>query len=254
MSKPPQLPGDPTELHLHFGHTDALSDTPLAETLERWDVTVLHGRDVHDDSRCPNSGSESSSDPCTRDDCPARAKSVAVGQMTFHRVHLDRGMNAHWALEGESEDLYEIAQALLNKDTGYFTDEVDACLAYAGGLDLLIMERVTLARLWRGQGLGAILAAQAIHRLSPGCRAVACSPGLSDIDQPPLDRAEWDRVAARVRAGWERVGFRPYKDNILLASPADEVLEEQRAVLRAEFAELGIAWRRASAEGSRAGA
>jgi hypothetical protein len=92
-----------------------------------------------------------------------------------------------------------------------------------------------------------------IHRLIPGCRAVACSPGISDLGldrQRTLDRAEWGRVTARIRTGWERVGFHLYRDNVHLASPADEFLHEQRAMLRADLVQLGAAWRKAAAEGS----
>ncbi|MFE9407383.1 hypothetical protein ACFYN0_01060 [Streptomyces sp. NPDC006704] len=254
MSKRPQLPGDPSELHLHIAYNDDLRDTPHAETVERFDVAVRHGRDVHDDGRCPGAGDAGTDGQCVDGGCPALAKDgVEVGQMAFFRVHLDRGMNAFWALEEEGEDLYEFAQVLLDKDTGNFTDEVDESLAYAGGLALLIMDRVTLARPWRGRGLAAILAAEAIHRLLPGCRAVACLPGISDLgpgQQRTLDRAEWDRVTARIRTGWERVGFRHYRHDVYLVSSADEVLEQQRAVLRAELAELGAAWRKAATEDS----
>ncbi|MFC8125965.1 hypothetical protein [Streptomyces sp. NPDC057302] len=47
----------------------------------------------------------------------------------------------------------------------------------------------------------------------------------------------------RITRGWQRVGFQPYRDNVLLLSPASLLLEEQRSFLRREFAELGAAWR-----------
>lgn len=34
--------GDPAELYLRISHTDALSGTPHADTLERWEAAVLH--------------------------------------------------------------------------------------------------------------------------------------------------------------------------------------------------------------------
>lgn len=135
MSKPPQLPGDPSELHLHNGYNDDLRDTPRAETVERWDVAVRHGRDVHDGTRCPGASGAGADSQCTDADCPAVVKDGSeVGQMSFYRVHLDRKMNAFWALAEEGEDLYEFAQVLLDQDTGNFTDDVDESLAYAGGL------------------------------------------------------------------------------------------------------------------------
>ncbi|WP_143064612.1 hypothetical protein [Streptomyces colonosanans] len=81
--------------------------------------------------------------------------------MTFYRVHLDRGRNAFWAMEEESEELYETAQVLLDPETGFFTDEVSERLEYVGSA-LLVMDRVTLDPPWRGHGLAAVLACEAI--------------------------------------------------------------------------------------------
>lgn len=106
------LPGDPAELHLRIAY----------------DVAILHHRRVHEARRCPEASSE-----CVADDCPAYVvDDVSVGSMTFFRVHLDRGRNAYAALEEQSEDLYEIAQVLLDPGTGYYTDEVSELLEYSG--------------------------------------------------------------------------------------------------------------------------
>lgn len=109
---------------------------------------------------------------------------------------------------------------------------------------LLVMDRVTLEPPWRGHGLAAVLACEAITRLMAGCRAVACSPGITDLSSQRLtDKAEWDRVNARIAHGWERLGFRPYRDNVYLLSPASQDLEEQRGALRRHLADLGASWR-----------
>ncbi|MFD9817335.1 hypothetical protein [Streptomyces sp. NPDC059080] len=163
--------------------------------------------------------------------------------MTFYRVHLDRGCNAYGAMEEESEDLYETAQVLLDPQTGSFTDEVSERLEYVGSA-LLVMDRVTLAPPWRGHGLAAVLACEAITRLMAGCRAIACSPGITDLSSHRLmDQAEWDRVNARIAMGWERLGFRPYRANVYLLSPISQDLEEQRGALRRHLADLGASWR-----------
>lgn len=66
-----------------------------------------------------------------------------------------------------------------------------------------------------------------------GCRAIACSPGVSDLSSQRLtDRSEWDRVNAKIAQGWQSLGFRLYRDNVYLLSPASEDLEEQRSALR----------------------
>ncbi|WP_432112643.1 hypothetical protein [Streptomyces sp. S1] len=167
--------------------------------------------------------------------------------MAFYKVHLDQGMNAFRAMEGESEELYETGQALLDPVMGNFTEDASERLPYVGSA-LLVMDRVALAERWRGHGLGAILATEAIHRLMAGCRAVACSPGITDLSSDRLrNQGEWDRVNAKIARGWERIGFRPYQETVYLLSPASEELEEQRGAMRGRLAELGASWRLAHA-------
>ncbi|WP_435059101.1 hypothetical protein [Streptomyces sp. bgisy060] len=217
MNAPSLPPDDPSELRLRISYTDELTDIPQADTMERWDVDVLHGE-------------------------------RAAGSITFYRVYLDRGMNAFRVMEEESEDLGEIAQALLDPSTGNFTEEASSWLPYIGS-SLLVMDKVTLDAPWRGHGLGAILATEAIHRLMAGCRAIACSPGVTDLSSDRLlSRTEWERVTAKITRGWERIGFLPYEGNVFLLSPASLELEEQRGTLRQRLAELGISWRRAQAD------
>ncbi|MFI7102790.1 hypothetical protein ACIBK8_25925 [Streptomyces sp. NPDC050161] len=239
MIEPSSLPGDPSELHLRISHDDELRDTPQADTLERWNVAVLHRRRTH-------GGGQRSAAPssCSTSDCPScTVEDTTVGSMTFYRVHLDRGRNAFWAMEEESEELYEIAQVLLDPETGSFTSEVSERLEYVGSA-LLVMDRVTLDPPWRGHGLAAVLGCEAIHRLMAGCRAIACSPGITDLSSQRLtDRAEWDRVNAKITQGWESLGFRLHCDNVYLLSPASQDLEEQRDALRRRLAELGASWR-----------
>lgn len=108
------------------------------------------------------------------------------------------------------------------------------------------MDRVTLDPPWRGHGLAAVLACEAISRLMVGCRAVACSPGVTDLSSQRLtDRSEWDRVNVKIARGWQSLGFRHYQGTVYLLSPVSQVLEEQRDVLRRRLAELGASWRAA---------
>ncbi|MEU9735215.1 hypothetical protein [Streptomyces sp. NPDC048002] len=239
MIESSSLPGDPTELHLRISFDDELWDTPQADTLERWNVAVLHRRRTHDGAQGPAAGSA-----CTAAGYPScTTEDVAIGEMTFYRVHLDRGRNAYWAMEEESEDLYETAQVLLDPETGSFTSEVSERLEYVGSA-LLVMDRVTLEPQWRGHGLAAALAIEAVHRLMTGCRAIACAPGITDLSARRLtDRSEWDRVNTKIAQGWEAIGFRLYRDNIYLLSPSSQDLEEQRGVLRSRLVELGASWR-----------
>ncbi|MFF1715546.1 hypothetical protein [Streptomyces sp. NPDC058268] len=54
----------------------------------------------------------------------------------------------------ESEDLVEIAHALLDEQTGNFTTEAAKVLEYAG-MDLLVMDRVQLQKEWGGARAGS---------------------------------------------------------------------------------------------------
>lgn len=238
VSKRPPLPGDPSDLHLRISYDDELWDTPQADTLERWSVAVLHRRRMHDGDQ----GAATTN--CVTADCPAcTLGDVTVGSMTFYRVHLDRGRNAYWAMEEESEELYETAQAILDPETGFFTRDVSELLEYVGSA-LLVMDRVTLDPAWRGRGLAAVLGCEVIHRLMAGCRAIACSPGITDVSSQRLtDQSEWNRVNAQIAHGWQSLGFRHYRDNVYLLSPASQDLDEQRDVLRGRLAELGASWR-----------
>ncbi|MDO0909762.1 hypothetical protein QQM39_02455 [Streptomyces sp. DT2A-34] len=92
MSKRPQLPGDPSDLYLRIYSDDELCDTPQADTLERWSVSVLHRRSVHDGGQGPAATSS-----CVTVECPAcTVEDATVGSVTFYRVHLDRGRSAYF--------------------------------------------------------------------------------------------------------------------------------------------------------------
>lgn len=217
MKAPSLLPGDPSELSLRLCYTDELTDSPQADTMERWDVAVLH-------------------------------EGTTAGSITFYRVNLDRGLNAFRVMEQESDELDEIAQVLLDPDTGNFTEDASGQLPYVGS-SLLVMDKVTLDEPWRGYGLGAILAIEAIHRLMAGCRGIACSPGVTDLSSDRMrDQTEWDRVNDKIARGWERIGFRLHQGNVYLLSPVSTQLEEQRGAMRQRLAELSTSWRTAQDE------
>ncbi|MFF4205738.1 hypothetical protein ACFYZ8_34380 [Streptomyces sp. NPDC001668] len=230
-----QLPADPSKLYLHYTTTHGLVEDPYSETLQRWGVSVRHAGANDSDRRPTPKAPHDHAD-----------QEIEIGRMEFYRVRLDQGMNGYTAMEEESEELSEIAGALLHPD-GYFTTEASERLLYAG-TDLLVMDRVVLITPWRGFGLGAVLAAEAINRLAPGCRAVACIPGIADPDgswRP--DQAEWDRVTAKITTGWERVGFTRFRDTVYLLDPATGVLEEQRSHLRSEYLQMCMDWKSTTA-------
>lgn len=105
MSKRPQLPGDPSDLYLRISYDDALRDTPQADTLERWNVSVLHRRRVHDAGQGPAATSS-----CVALGCPScTVDDATVGSMTSYRVHLDRGRNAFFIPPSRAREMLALA-------------------------------------------------------------------------------------------------------------------------------------------------
>ncbi|MEV6171807.1 hypothetical protein AB0L99_26795 [Streptomyces sp. NPDC051954] len=87
-------------------------------------------------------------------------------EMTFYRVHLDRGQNAYWAMVEESEELNETAQVLLDPQPRSFTSEVRELLEYVGPPCSSWIG-------WRWHGLATVLGIEAIHRGTWGPKGTA---------------------------------------------------------------------------------
>ncbi|MER5439089.1 hypothetical protein [Streptomyces sp. NPDC002790] len=244
-----QLPADPAQLHLAYAFGHGLRDGGHERCIERWEVAVRHGFEVHDDARCPTLTGPTGADDCLGE-CPAFCKDgVQVGSMVFYRIHLQEGMNPFWAMEEESQDLYEIAEVLIDSETGRFVDDLDEGLCGLGS-DLLVMDQVVLYEPWRGFGLGQVLAAEAIKRLAPGAQVVACSPGISDPQHmAESNDAEWERVTAKIAAGWQRVGFQEFRDGVYVIDTGTVAGDNALSELWQEFDALTTAWRKLLATG-----
>ncbi|MFE4976450.1 hypothetical protein ACFRAR_30655 [Kitasatospora sp. NPDC056651] len=60
-------------------------------------------------------------------------------------------MNPFWAMEEETQDLYEIAEAIFNGQKNDYSEEfTDLVEMHVGGSDLLVLDRAELTDPWRG--------------------------------------------------------------------------------------------------------
>ncbi|MFE2689690.1 hypothetical protein [Streptomyces mirabilis] len=190
-----ELSSDPARLHLHYGHGHPAVPYDFEGTLESWYVKVTYGM----------AGDEEWEDEGSR----APAAGTEVGHVILWRLRDYTGDNRWEAADAESGDLAVIASAVLGRSgrAGYSAAFEKAVTHRVG--DLLILDRVHLDRAWRGFGLGPILAAEAIRRLSGGCCAVAAYPDMAGYpeDREQLTEACRRQAKKKIAALWESIGF-----------------------------------------------
>lgn len=144
--------------------------------------------------------------------------------------------------DAQSGDLESIAATVL--DDGEYSAAFQEAIDCPVG-DLLILDRVFLALPWRGFGLGPVLAAEAIRRLSGGCCAVAAEPGMAEWphNRDEVTDAYRARVKAKIAALWESVGFHAFHSGVqLLDTSMREPIELHRA-RRKELKNLSAAYK-----------
>lgn len=170
-----ELPGDPARLHLHYGHGHPAVPYDYEDTLEPWHVAVTYGIAGDEESEVEEGDGGGH----------APAADSKIGHLILWRLRDYTGDNRWEAADAESGDLEVIVSAVLGRSgrTGYSAAFEKAVTHPVG--DLLILDRVSLDKAWRGFGLGPALAAEAIRRLSGGCCAVAVFPGMGES---PEDR------------------------------------------------------------------
>ena len=80
----------------------------------------------------------------------------------------------------------------------------------------MILHQVAVAEPWRGHGLGPILAAHALHFMAPNARLAACRISPADFADAGVDRLWAELESVRVGALLERIGFRRWREVILI--------------------------------------
>ncbi|MFJ3616187.1 hypothetical protein [Streptomyces hydrogenans] len=228
-----ELPGDPADLELVYSHSHRASPYEYEDTLEHWTVSVRYLRDPL----------EKYEDGCDGGCGASGDSSTQVGYLRLWRLRDYTGADRLMVADCESGDLESIVSAVLDRDeySAAFEEVIECPVG-----DLLILDRVYLAKPWRGFGLGPLFAAEAIRRLSGGCCAVAAEPGMAEWPDNRDEVTDEYRAVAKQKIGalWESVGFLPFQDGVQLL---DTSMQEPLDLLdrrRAELMELSAAYQK----------
>ncbi|MFC9337409.1 hypothetical protein ACFT0G_03085 [Streptomyces sp. NPDC057020] len=201
------------------------------DTLEHWRVSI---RAYHDEEECAGG--------CT-DACQQLIDNGSeAGWLRLWRLRDYTGADRWMVADAQSGDLESIAATVL--DDGEYSDAFQETIDCPVG-DLLILDRVFLARPWRGFGLGPVFAAEAIRRLSGGCCAVAAEPGMAEWPENRDEVSDADRATAKVKiaALWESIGFHAFHSGVqLLDTSLQEPIDLHRA-RRKDLEDLSAAYR-----------
>ncbi|MFF1716910.1 hypothetical protein [Streptomyces sp. NPDC058268] len=223
-----ELPFSSWQMTLRYRMEAPAVPIDFDDTLEEWFVDIVR---LHDDEECPH---------CTPEqECAAAGSGMRLGYMTFVRLRDYTSTPAWEAADAHSGDLEKILA--LCTDPAYamtpglhWSEAFEKAIELPAG-DLLIMDRVRLEPPWRGFGLGALAAAEAIRRLSSGCCAVACEPAPTDRDFADGDDQAFDHARAKIATVWESVGFRPFNNGIYLLDPTLRTMGDARAHWQQHF-------------------
>lgn len=175
--------------------------------------------------------------------CPHR---LVVGEFELVKVRWSGSQNPYWAMREESQSLSGIAEAIFNEEPTDYTEEFREQVGDEDIDDLLVLYKAELADAWRGFGLGPMIVADALRRLSPGCGAVMVHP--TPIDASGMTKDQWIRARQGLRETWARIGFVPYAKTpymIYATKWADPQI--QQVAVREELEDLSAEWRAARA-------
>ncbi|PWG15483.1 hypothetical protein DF268_01420 [Streptomyces sp. V2] len=232
-----ELPGDPGRLHLSYSHEHPALPYDYQDTLESWYVRVTYGVEGEEEWEDEEAGH-------------APAPGSKVGHLVLWRLRDFTGDDRWEVADAESGDLEVIAAAVFGRYEGgdYSAEFEEAVMCPVG--DLLILDRVHLDKTWRGFGLGPILAAEAIRRLSSGCCAVAAYPAMGEYPEEGAQVTEAYRREAKkkIAALWESIGFEPFRGGVWLLDTDRRQPEELMSARRADLKALEAAFRRAGSD------
>ncbi len=209
---PRALPFEAADIVLRYSFEHPALPYEFEDTLEVWSVGILQ---YHGEDGCPECPPGQS--PCRFED------GTPIGGMEFVKVRgftRDPGWEAADAHTGDIEKIVSLCT-----DPAYaMTPGLHWSPAFEGRIecpvgDLLIMDRVRIEPQWRGYGIGALAAAEAIRRLAPGCCAVACEPAPTDGEFED-DEPGYKAAQTKIAKVWESVGFTEFSNGIYLLDTA----------------------------------
>jgi hypothetical protein len=157
-----------------------------------------------------------------------------VGSFQFYRIEPLETEDLLGVMDGYDGDLGHIAEAIIDSETGEINDELRGSLA---GLesDILVLYKAELEEQWRGFGIGAVLAGQAIKQFGHGCLGVVLQPA-SILPRTENDAQARQQAAKKIAKAWGKIGFTPLGEDLMVLDLAtttlSAALERQSALAR----------------------
>ncbi|MQY10338.1 hypothetical protein SRB5_04450 [Streptomyces sp. RB5] len=193
-----QLPADPGLLVLEYELERVALGEADDDALEAWTVTVVHPGSDEDDE-----------------------DAGGIGRLELVRLCQGGGHSPARAADDFGDAAARIAAVVFDAASGRYSAAFRSAVSSADG-DLLLVGGVELDPLWKGAGLEAVLAAEAIAVLGRGCCAVAVTDdGVGD---------------------WTALGFTAFRKGVSLLDLARAGAAELRAAGRRRLAELSAAY------------
>jgi hypothetical protein len=134
------------------------------------------------------------------------------------------------ALDAREGDLEKLASSLFpgeSDDRSLLAPDLDDVVEFVGGFAILV-NSVTIDPLWRGASFGLRATGTVLEELRRGCSFAALHP-MTPGTKGVAARDSSHRALSRY---WGRLGFRPWRDEIMVLPLATTALDTARSQLR----------------------
>jgi GNAT superfamily N-acetyltransferase len=133
-------------------------------------------------------------------------------------------------LDSLEADLHTVSAAVIDPATGDPAEDVEDAVE-GFGQDFLILNRVHMAKGWRGRGLGRWFAAEVIDSLSPGAAFAATYPAPMDDSQGLIRKT----AEAKLRSVWSDIGFQTLSGDVMILDLNLVTFEDRVRTMRKKF-------------------